>query len=344
METFIIQTPHNTSKILLGEQLARLSRYLPETKTVIITDGHVHDLYKDQFPQTTGVITIGHGEKIKTLDTLNYIFTKFVELELDRSSFVIGIGGGIVCDITGFAASIYLRGIDFGFVSSTLLSQVDASIGGKNGVNFMGYKNMIGVFNQPKWVICDLKMLKTLPEKEFIAAFAEIIKHACIRDASMFEYLEQNTPGALQRDIDVLHELVSNSLTIKSEVVQKDEKEKGLRRILNFGHTIGHAIEKNNPGVIHGYAISTGMVVAARISEKMGLLTTAESERITKLIAAYKLPTEIQISKNLLLEGIRKDKKRENDTINFVLLDGIGSTIIKPIEISQLKEIIYDLC
>jgi 3-dehydroquinate synthase len=344
METFIIQTPHSTSKILLGEQLTRLSAYLPDTKTVIITDGHVHSLYKDHFPQTTEVIVIGHGEKIKTLDTLNDIFTKFVEMELDRSSFVVGIGGGIVCDITGFAASVYLRGVDFGFVSSTLLSQVDASIGGKNGVNFMGYKNMIGVFSQPKWVICDLDMLKTLPEKEFIAAFAEIIKHGCIRDASMFEYLEQNATNALQRDTNVLHKLISNSLAIKSDVVQKDEKESGLRRILNFGHTIGHAIEKNNPSVIHGNAISIGMVVAAKISEKAGLLSTRESERIENLIAAYKLPTEINIPKEQLFESIGKDKKRENDTINFVLLDGIGSSIIKSIEISQLKEIIYDLC
>lgn len=344
MQKIRIHTDLGESDILLGEHLRNATAFLPDKKLAIVTDRQVAELYEHLFPEHSGIVTIGQGEAIKTLDTVSYIYDRFIEMELDRSSYVLGIGGGIVCDITGYAASTYLRGLPFAFVSTTLLSQVDASIGGKNGINYRGYKNMIGVFNQPEWVICDPEMLKSLPEQEFKAAFAEIIKHACIRDAEMFAYLESNWAEALNRNPEVLQRLVYDSLVIKSAVVRADEKEKGLRRILNFGHTVAHAIEKNQPEVIHGNAVSIGMAVAVQISVRFGTLTAHESERILKMLKAFNLPVRIDLNKNTLIESMKKDKKREQEAINFVLLEGLGKAIVKPIPITELKNMIYDLC
>ncbi|MEK6194022.1 MAG: 3-dehydroquinate synthase, partial [Deltaproteobacteria bacterium] len=178
MKKLSIQGSYGRSDIHVGESLDRLGHHIPkDRRAIIITDNVVQDLYEDRFPHGD-VISIGTGEKIKTLATLEHILERLIEMETDRSVFIVGIGGGIVCDITGFAASIYLRGVDFGYVSTTLLSQVDASVGGKTGVNFGGYKNMVGVFNQPGFVICDITLLKTLPPVEVSCGFAEIVKHA----------------------------------------------------------------------------------------------------------------------------------------------------------------------
>jgi 3-dehydroquinate synthase len=344
MHPITIKTKLGKSKIFLAEGLCNAISYLPETKIAIITDINVDKFYGDDFPANAGKIIIGTGENIKTLDTVRSIYDRFLELNIDRKSFIIGIGGGIVCDIAGFVASTYLRGLRFGFVSSTLLSQVDASIGGKNGVNFHGYKNLIGTFNQPEWVICDLDMLETLPKEEFRAAFGEIIKHACIANYDMFEFLEANYQKALNKDHATLQKLIHSSLEIKSKVVQKDEKEKGLRRILNFGHTIGHAIEKIDNSIIHGNAISIGMVVAAKLSATKGLISGNDAERIEKLIENFGLPTKLDMNKDDIFESVKKDKKRENDYINFVLIDKIGNAITQAIGLNDFKNVIYDLC
>ena len=261
MKTLEIHGSTGVSTILVGEKLKNLRKYIPAEKAVIITDANVKHFYQKNFPPYD-VITIGTGEKIKNLDTVRYIYGKLVELEADRSTFIIGIGGGIVCDIAGFVASTYLRGVRFGFVSSTLLSQVDASVGGKNGVNFEGYKNIIGVFNQPQFVICDLNLLNTLPKKEVLYGLAEVVKHAAIGDMDLFTYLDDHYQKALTLDTGVIERLVYDSVVIKSAIVNRDEKEKGERRKLNFGHTFGHAVEKTT-GVPHGEAVSIGMVMAS---------------------------------------------------------------------------------
>ena len=332
------------SRLLFGETIQNLAKYLPDSRIAIITDEKVHSLYGIYFPADALPIIIGKGESNKTMQTLEYIFDRLIENDFDRSCFILGIGGGIVCDITGFAASVYLRGVKFAFVSSTLLAQVDASIGGKNGVNFRGYKNMIGTFNQPQFVLLDFTMLKTLDNDEYIAGYAEIIKHAAIRNKNMFEYLEKNVDKALAYDTEVIHRMVYDSLLIKSEVVQQDEKEEtGLRRILNFGHTVGHAIEKIT-GIIHGQAVSIGMVAAARLSVRKGLLSEEEADRLTTLIRAFRLPVKSSVDIQQIVQVMKKDKKRDKDTINFVLLDGIGKTKIKSIHINQLEEMLHDLC
>ena len=334
MQKIDIEGKTSRSAILVGESLRRLENYLPGQNVVIITDENVKAIYGSKFPAFP-MITIGMGEGIKTLQTASDIFQTLLEMDAQRSTFIVGIGGGIVCDIAGFIASTFLRGVNFGFVSTTLLSQVDASVGGKNGVNFRGYKNMVGTFNLPEFVICDMELLKTLPERELLCGFAEIIKHAAIEDASLFDYLETHHEKALALQSDVIEKLVYDSVTIKSGVVSRDEKEKGERKKLNFGHTFGHAIEKTI-GLPHGESVSLGMVLAASLSVKKGLLDPADALRITKLLEAYKLPTRITWDHSSVVDALKKDKKRKGDSIQFILLEGIGKSVIVDITIEEL--------
>lgn len=338
MTKFEIKGAQSNSQILIGENLSNVSKYLPSEKVVIITDTNVKDLYKEQFPNFP-VIEIGMGEKIKTLETVEQIYCRLVDMEADRSFFILAIGGGLVCDVAGYVASTYMRGIRFGFVSSTLLSQVDASVGGKNGVNFKGYKNLIGTFNQPKFVICDINMLKTLPKRDFLCGFAEIIKHTCIADEAMFEFLEKNYKKALDFDLDTIEKLVLNSVEIKAGVVNKDEREKGERRKLNFGHTYGHAIEKVT-GLPHGESVSLGMVAAARISANKNYITKSEAERIEKLLSSFGLPVEYKYDKVKAIEALGKDKKREKSNIKFVLLNKIGSAVIEDVPLTKVQKLV----
>jgi 3-dehydroquinate synthase len=339
METITINTNSGASRILIGERLENLQRYLPVAKPAIITDGNVGKLYPLD-SMASDVITIGTGEEIKTLDTVRDIYAHLISCGTDRSAFIVGVGGGIVCDITGFVASTFLRGVRFGFVATTLLAQVDASVGGKNGVNFSGYKNLIGLFHQPEFVLCDPELLKTLPQKEISCGLAEIVKHAAIADADLFEYLERHAEGILALDRQVIEKLVRVSVRIKSSIVSRDETEKGERRRLNFGHTFGHAIEKVS-GVVHGEAVSMGMVIASALSVKKGLLSAEEDQRLRIVLKNLKLPIRSEAQSQKILEAITKDKKRAGDRIHFVLLNGIGKAVVEPITIKELKETLY---
>ena len=339
MKVLIIHGSNKESRILVGESIKNLSKYLPSEKIIVITDTNVNRLYNKEFNQFQ-IIEIGTGEKIKTLQTVQFIYEKLMEYEADRTSFIVGIGGGIVCDITGFVASTYMRGIRFGFVATTLLAQVDASLGGKNGVNLNKFKNMIGVFNQPDFVLCDMNLLKTLPDREILCGMGEIVKHTLIAYSAMFNYLEENYQKAITLDNQVIEKLVYESVVIKSDVVNKDEKEKGLRRILNFGHTIGHAIEKCSTDITHGEAISIGMVMASAISVNKKLLKKDEYLKIIDLLKNLKLPVSTTIDKQKIIDAMKKDKKREGASINFILLDGIGKTLIESIKVNELEKII----
>ncbi len=339
MKTFEIHGSTGDSFIHVGETLQNLQNYIPSENVVFITDKNVTQFYEKDFPPHP-VITIDIGEKIKNLDTIRNIYEKLVAVGADRSTFIVGIGGGIVCDIAGFVASTYLRGVRFGFVSSTLLSQVDASVGGKNGVNFKDYKNMIGVFNQPEFVICDLNLLNTLPKKEILNGMAEIVKHGIIEDASLFAYLEKHFQKALSLDVDVIEKLVYDSIIIKSAIVNQDELEKGARRKLNFGHTFGHAFEKTT-GVPHGEAVSAGMVVASQLCVKRGYLSAKDAERIESLLQKIGLPVRIQAEKKSVIDALKKDKKRKADRIYFVLLNEIGNAFVEQIAITDLEAVIH---
>ncbi len=333
----------HTSKIFIGESYKNVTNYIDASQIVIITDTTIKALYPDFF-HPYKVIEIKPGEKNKNLKTVEKIYEELMNLEVDRSSFILGFGGGVISDITGFVASTYMRGIRFGFVSTTLLSQVDASIGGKNGVNFNGYKNIIGVFNQPEFVICDLSVLSTLKRNDFKSGFAEIIKHALINDPLLFELLENNYRRALKLDNDVLEHMIYSSLKVKACIIERDEKEKGERKKLNFGHTFGHALEKAH-GISHGEAVSIGMILASRLSRIYNNFISSElSERIEHVLQKYRLPTNIHFKKDEIFDAIKKDKKRGLHEIDFILLHSIGNVFVKKIPIAQLEELFNDLC
>lgn len=334
MQSIVVEGQTGRSHIMVGESLDNLANHLPPGRVIIITDENIARLYKDRFP-ACDVITIGQGETIKNLATVEKIYDQLIALEADRTTFIVGIGGGIVGDIAGFAASTYMRGLDFGFVASTLLAQVDATVGGKNGVNFRGYKNMVGVFNQPQFVIADINLLATLPPEEIACGLAEIVKHGCIADLQYFDYIETHCDAIARLDPEVMHKLVYGSVVIKSNVVNNDEREAGERRKLNFGHTIGHALEKTL-GISHGAAVSIGMAMAADLSKTRRLLPSEDTARLGALLTRLGLPTRIDFDPAAVIEALGKDKKRESDLIKFVLLEGLGNSVITDITLDEL--------
>jgi 3-dehydroquinate synthase len=325
-----------SSTVLVGETIARLVDYAPADRTIVITDHKVEALYGRRFPPSPTIV-IGSGEAAKNLDTVRHIYQRLLALEADRSSFVVAVGGGVVCDTVGFAASTFLRGIGCGFVASTLLAQVDASVGGKNGVNLDGYKNMVGVFNQPRFVICDLELLDTLPPEEVRCGLAEIVKHAAIADAALFRFLENHSAEVLALEPAVMERLVADSVRTKAAIVNRDEREAGERRKLNFGHTVGHALEKSG-GLRHGEAVSRGMVAAAALSVKMGLLERGAADRLTALLQRLELPTGVWHAPQNILEALKHDKKREGDQLHFVLLESIGRAVIERVPIRAVEQ------
>jgi len=334
VKTLKVHGSKGISRIFIGERLQNLQKYTDSRQVVIITDRNVRNHYSKDLPSCY-IIEIGTGETMKNLDTVQRIYLDLLRLGADRSFFIVGIGGGVVSDITGFVASTYLRGLRFGFVSSTLLSQVDAGVGGKNGVNLRGYKNLVGTFNQPEFVICDTDLLKTLPEKEVRCGLAEVVKHACIGDACLFSYLEAHYKKALALDRDVMEKIIHDSVVIKSSIVNRDERESGERMKLNFGHTLGHAIEKTT-GIPHGEAVGFGMLVASRLSFKRGWLSKHEVTRIEALLKKLNLPTRLKVDGNLVIEAMTKDKKRRSESLNFVFLHGIGEAFVEQIPIKEL--------
>jgi len=333
-----IEGKSGPSAILVGESIENLSEHIKAERTVIVTDENVWDLHGSVFPDGD-VIRIGTGESVKNLETVQTVYDELLARGVDRSAFIVGIGGGIVCDITGFVASTYMRGLRFGFVSSTLLAQVDASVGGKNGVNFRGFKNMVGVFNQPEFVICDIDLLKTLPGEEALCGLAEVVKHALIADAGMFAYLEEECEKARRLDPAVTERLVYDSIAIKSDTVNRDEKEAGERRKLNFGHTIGHAIEKTT-GAPHGEAVGAGMGAAVGLSVRRGSLEQHKADRIAALIRRLQLPMQLPGDREGIVDALQKDKKREGDRIHFVLLRDIGDAYVAEIPIEEIEDLV----
>jgi len=342
VETITIATVRGTSHIMVGERWQDLLRHIPARRPVVITDVNVDALYPLNVI-CEDVITIGSGERLQTLDTIRDVYQRLMALEVDRSCFLVGIGGGVVCDITGFVATTFLRGLRFGFIATTLLAQVDAAIGGKNGVNMDGFKNMIGTFNPPEFVICDTNLLQTLPVREVQNGFAEIIKHAAIADAALFAFLEQHHQSARALDDEVIAKLVVDSVRIKSSIVTADETENGLRRILNFGHTLGHALERT-AGLAHGEAVSRGMAAAAALSVRRGMLADNERQRLQTLLEAFQLPVALETGDaEKICRALRQDKKREGRRIHFVWLEKIGKAVVKPIALRELEELIHDI-
>ena len=316
------------SQVYIGSAAELLPELLPEGRVVVVSDATIDRLYHPLLDKYDTVL-IGTGESIKTLQTVETIYRRFIELGVDRSTFVLGIGGGIVTDVAGFAASTYMRGLRFGFVSTTLLGQVDASVGGKNGVNVDGYKNMAGTFTQPQFVVCDPSLLRSLPDREFRAGLAEVVKAAIIADADLFGRIEQTSFETLRTDTDLLSDVISAAIRVKADIVEYDEKESGERRKLNLGHTLAHAIEKSSNRMNHGEAVAVGTALIAGAAVKLGVLKEEDRLRIEKLLVrlGFDLTPPVEIKR--LLKEVGKDKKNEDGMLRIVLPVGIGDCEVR---------------
>lgn len=306
-------------------------------KVAVITDSNTAKLFGSTVcnileDHCTKVLlhTFPAGESNKTLDTVKDIYKALIEAQFGRKDLLIALGGGVVGDVTGYTAATYLRGVDFIQIPTTLIAQSDSSIGGKTGVDFDGYKNMVGAFYMPKLVYMNVATLKELDDRQFYAGFAEVMKHGLIKDAMFYEWLLDNMYEIRDRDIAVLEEMVMRSCLVKKLVVEKDPKELGDRALLNFGHTIGHAIEKAmHFEMVHGECISLGMVAAAYISWKHNWLSMDEYYEVRDMFVPFNLPISIDsIDPEEILKLTKSDKKMEAGTIKFVLLKKVGKAVI----------------
>lgn len=310
---------------------------LESRRVCIITDTKVDELYGNEVLRVLQdnclkavKYAFPNGEEHKNLDTVKEIYTFLIQEGFDRKDLLLALGGGVVGDTTGYVAATYLRGIDFVQVPTTLLAQTDSSIGGKTGVDFDGYKNMVGAFKMPKLVYMNLSVLQTLDDRQFFSGFAEVMKHGLIRDALFYQWLIENMYEICDRELDVLQEMLMRSCTVKKLVVEKDPTEQGERALLNFGHTIGHAIEKyKNFQLCHGECIALGAVAAAYISWKREMLSMEEYYEIRDMYVPFNLPISIEdIDPKEILRLTKSDKKMESGQIKFVLLKKIGKAVL----------------
>ncbi|HEY0298312.1 MAG TPA: 3-dehydroquinate synthase [Arachidicoccus sp.] len=332
----IIKYSSASTTFYFNNSLSELSNLFDKKSTFIITDDNLYHHFQKKI-KGWKVLLIKAGEQYKHQQSVDELITKLIEAGADRKSTIVGLGGGVVTDIAGYVASVYMRGVDFGFVPTSILAMVDASIGGKNGIDVGIYKNMVGVIRQPKFLLYDYSLLKTLPQCEWTNGFAEIIKHAAIKDAAMFKLLETHSLKDFQKNKELLGKLIERNALLKAKVVQLDEFEQGDRKLLNFGHTLGHAIE-NKYQLPHGHAVSIGMVAAAYLSK--ALLGFVSSERLIKLIEAYGLTAFYDFDVQDALRKMLSDKKRVNNNINYVLLKKIGQSIYKPLTIEEIAPVI----
>ena len=335
----------NTQNITYDITIDKLPELTFDTKVVVVTNPtvagfHLETLLKNIDAKELHVVTIPDGERYKTLETIENILNECFEHKLDRKSLLIAFGGGVIGDMTGFTASLYQRGIDFIQVPTTLLSQVDASVGGKTGVNNKYGKNLIGAFYQPRAVYIDPEFLKTLPSREFAAGVAEIVKMAVMFNKEYFEFLQD----ADLTNEEVLKEAIRKSVELKAWVVNKDEKEAGIRAVLNYGHTFGHVVENETKYTtyLHGEAVAIGMVMANALAIELGLFSKEEAKDVKDLLERSSLPTEYNI-KNVddFYEHFFLDKKSANNSIKFILPHGMGSyKVVKDIDENIVKKVL----
>ncbi|MBF0107322.1 MAG: 3-dehydroquinate synthase [Deltaproteobacteria bacterium] len=332
----------------LEKSLARLKKQLYEKKLYVITNHTVKGLYKDLIDcalKKTGIspvwVSIPDGEKHKNLATCEKIFTKLSQKAAHRKSALLALGGGVVGDITGFVAASYMRGIDYFQMPTTLLAQVDASIGGKTGVDITTGKNMVGAFYQPKAVFIHTRFIKTLPKKELQCGMAEVIKYGVIRDASLFDFVGRCQKSIFNCDQKTLAQVIHKCCAIKAGIVQEDERELSLRAILNFGHTLGHAIEvlSSYKNISHGEAVAIGMVFAASLSRELGLCLDNDILKITRILQLFGLPIRIpEYRVRDYIKAMFRDKKTEQHIIRFILLEKIGRVTITPLHKDVIKK------
>ncbi|HEY8658264.1 MAG TPA: 3-dehydroquinate synthase [Hanamia sp.] len=326
-----------TIECFFDAEFAAIENLVKKENTIFITD---ENIFAKQSQKFTGrkTIVLKAGEQFKNQKAVDEVINQLIEMHADRQSFIVGIGGGVVTDITGFVASVYMRGVKFGFVPTSILAMVDASIGGKNGIDVGVYKNLVGIINHPEFLLYDYSFLETLPAEEWVNGFAEIIKHACIKDKEMFAFLEENSLAKFQSSFDFTGKLIEKNVDIKYNVVTNDEHETGERKLLNFGHTIGHAIE-NTSKLAHGNAISIGMVAACIISQQINEFSGSDTQKVKELLSKYKLPISLNFDKEKTWNILLHDKKKSGTDMSFVVLDAIGKGSVKSIPLSDLQEI-----
>ncbi|MEO0001419.1 MAG: 3-dehydroquinate synthase [Bacteroidota bacterium] len=320
-------------EVYFDAKFRQLEKLVDKKKGIIITDENIFSAHHSKF-KNWNVITLKPGEQFKIQATADTVIEQLIGLEADRQSVLIGVGGGVVTDLTGYVASIYMRGIRFGFVPTSLLAMVDASIGGKNGIDVGEYKNMVGIIRQPSFLFYDSSLLSTLPDKEWSNGFAEIIKHACILDRPMFKLLESTSLDKLRKKKPLLDDIIRRNVHLKSGVVKRDEFEQGDRKLLNFGHTLGHALETQYE-LTHGQAVALGMIFAGWLSAK--LLGYKDLMRLEKTIATYGLPTRASFDVEKVFNVLKMDKKRVSKTMNYILLSRTGKGEIVQIPVEDLR-------
>jgi 3-dehydroquinate synthase len=336
MEKISLRIESGQSDIYFGDGWeASLPGLCYQGNTFIITDSNVNALYKTKFPDFP-VLVVEPGENSKSFGITAELIVKLASLGADRNSLLVGIGGGMVSDLTGLVASLYMRGIDCAFVATTLLSQVDASIGGKNGVNAGGIKNIAGTFRQPQFVICDPHFLSTLPPDEYRSGLGEVVKYGLIGDRDIFLRLEKEFIEGYSPEKNFTESVIPGCIRIKSSIVEKDEKEEGARRLLNLGHTAGHAIEAAT-GLPHGVAVAHGIAFAASVSEEMGYLDKSDRERIELLLGRMNLLPPLNITKGKISDLVFSDKKREMREISFVFLRRPGEAMIEKVTVEEVN-------
>jgi 3-dehydroquinate synthase len=346
--TITVELGERSYPIIIGSGLLGsfdLGAYLASNDCLVVSNETVAPLYLDKLTASlpgrqVEVIGLPDGEAFKTIESAMLVIDKLVAAGANRDATVIALGGGVVGDIAGFAAACYMRGVSFIQVPTTLLAQVDSSVGGKTGVNHPQGKNLVGAFHQPRVVLIDTDTLSTLPDRELHAGLAEVIKHGAIADADFFAWLEENMTALLALNPDAIAHAVQRSCEIKAEVVAEDEREAGRRAILNFGHTFGHAIEhlQGYGEWLHGEAVAAGMVMAARLSS----IDSADVERLEQLVEAAGLPsTPPPTGSQAMLDAMSMDKKVVKKSLRFVLLDRLGHSIVtSDVDMGRLRQVL----
>lgn len=333
---YSLSFPTGEVNYIFSKATEALTAITAKDSCILITDANVAALYPSFFEGYKTLI-VPAGEANKIWENVKIVAEQLLEYEAHRNTLLIGIGGGVITDITGFIASVYMRGIPFGYVPTSLLGMTDAAIGGKNGVNLGFHKNILGTIQQPKFILYDIAFLKTLPDEEWSNGFAEIIKYACLFDEALYQELSQHNIHFYKHNDQDLERLIAKCADWKNKTVLADEKEQNGRKLLNFGHTAGHAIETlyNLP---HGYAVALGMVIACIVSEKVCGLNKEVKESLFELLLQYNLPVQLSINPERIMEVLIMDKKRNRDNIDFIVLNKIGEAAIKTLSFDIIHQ------
>lgn len=334
MRSFAFTFPSGTTEYHYEATIDDLREKAPPATTIIITDENVAKLYAAKL-EDYRIITLPAGEEHKTWITVEQLAKKLMELGAHRGTLLAGVGGGVVTDITGFLASVYMRGLKFAFVPTTLLGMVDAAIGGKNGVNVGLHKNMLGTISQPQFILYNTDFLLTLPDEQWSNGFAEIIKYGYIADARILTTLQQSNIAFFQKHPQQLGELIAGAADIKNKIVHADEQETGMRKMLNFGHTAGHAFEMMH-NLPHGYAVGLGMMIAMRLSRAYQAMPEPTQHQLADLLMQYGLPVTLDYDPQQALDIMKGDKKGSDGSIDYVLLEKPGVAAIRKLKLAEI--------